>query len=301
MAFPYPEGEAYFKRSLLQYPGNDGTNITREVILGKNTNYNEIHDKDQGGPVKVHLQPVPLGQGRYMYLDLTVPVRAVYCRIAAKSCAYNEELCTYMMVDFRLRKGVKMRSRQSGTSYDIPYSYSRGLGWRAYETLCFDIPGIYAFLVLPQKMRNLDMGLYQTKVPGVELINLFGAGNVNPGKAAIANRTNVAFSRDIDLANVIRDNFGVDICWTPYTYDVWVFDMIQNIRALSLSFMPTAGPLASIAFTIFMTAMTDPDAFKVENILKLSPDTLAAVCTSAAAMKKSIPKGFAFTKFIKSE
>ena len=61
-------------------------------------------------------------------------------------------------------------------------------------------------------MRNLDKGLYQTTVVGEELINLFGVGNINTGQPAIKNRTTVKFSGDIDLASVIRDNFGVDIC-----------------------------------------------------------------------------------------
>ncbi|KAL8881225.1 MAG: hypothetical protein Q9198_001530 [Flavoplaca austrocitrina] len=278
MALPYPEGEVYFKRSLLKYPGfaidsndkdfysnvlvesvwntwynsnleipltkphiraklvsgygewynthfgvwdtqsacfgnkNDGTEITREVVLGKNKNFNSVRDKDQGGPDKSHLQPVTMGDEKYMYLDLTVPVRAVYFPVAASSSALNKELCTYLMVDFRLRKGVKMRSRQTGKTYDVPYSYSRGLGHRAYESLCFDIAGIYAYLVLPQKMRNLDKGLYQTTVVGEELINLFGAGNINKDQPAVKNKTTVSFSGDIDLASVIRDNFGVDIC-----------------------------------------------------------------------------------------
>ncbi|KAL8922318.1 MAG: hypothetical protein Q9208_005288 [Pyrenodesmia sp. 3 TL-2023] len=358
MALPYPEGEVYFKRSSLKYPGfaidtddktfyshalvetvwnswfnhndeakntkphvrakhvqglgmwyatlfgvwssqsalfgdsNDGTNITREVVLGKNTNFNEVRDKDQGGPYKVHLQPIPLGPERYMYLDLTVPVRAVYFPIAAKSSALNEDLCTYLMVDFRLRKGVKMRSRQSGKVYDVPYSYSKGLGWRAYESLCFDIPGIYAYLVLPHKMRSLDQGLYQTAVVGEELINLFGAENINDKAPAVANRTYVDFHREIDLAAVISDNFGVDICWTPYEYNVWVFDVLQNVVYLGLSFIPTAGPLCAVAFTIFISAVNDPEAFKAENILKLSPELLVAVVTSAAGMKKNMPKGF---------
>ncbi|KAL8882293.1 MAG: hypothetical protein Q9192_007608, partial [Flavoplaca navasiana] len=199
-------------QSALFSNSNDGTNITREVVLGKNTNYNSCRDKDQGGPDKIHLQPITMGNEKYMFLDLTVPVRAVYFPVAHKSSALNEELCTYLMVDFRLRKGVKMRSRQTGTNYDVAYSYTKGLDFRAYESLCFDVAGIYAYLVLPQKMRNLDKGLYQTTVVGEELINLFGAGNINAGQPAVKNRTTVNFSGDIDLANVIRDNFGVDIC-----------------------------------------------------------------------------------------
>ncbi|KAL8851248.1 MAG: hypothetical protein Q9198_011079 [Flavoplaca austrocitrina] len=61
-------------------------------------------------------------------------------------------------------------------------------------------------------MRNLDKGLYQTTMVGEELINLFDAGNINKDQPAAKNKTTVTFSRDIDLAGVIRDNFGVDIC-----------------------------------------------------------------------------------------
>lgn len=60
-------------------------------------------------------------------------------------------------------------------------------------------------------MRNVDKGLYQTTVVGEELINIAGAENINKWQPAVANRTSVGFSRDIDLAAVIRDNFGVDV------------------------------------------------------------------------------------------
>lgn len=61
-------------------------------------------------------------------------------------------------------------------------------------------------------MRSLDKGLYKTTVMGDELINLFGAENVNAGQAAVKNRTEVSFSGDIDLANVIRDSLRMGIC-----------------------------------------------------------------------------------------
>ncbi len=85
---------------------------------------------------------------------------------------------------------------------------------------------------------------------------------------------------------------------TPYEYKVWVFDVIQSATAVGLSLIPAVGPLLSIAFTIGISAITDPDTFKTENILTLSPEALAAVCTSAAAMRKNIPKGF-FTRIPK--
>ncbi|KAI4276153.1 MAG: hypothetical protein LQ337_002693 [Flavoplaca oasis] len=114
---------------------NDGTDITR-----KNQNFNSVRHKEQDRPNKVHHQPVTIGSEKHIYVDLTVPVRAVYFPIAPSSSVFNKELCTYFMDDCRLRKGVKMRSRQSVTTYDVLYSYSRGLGNRGYESLCFDIP-----------------------------------------------------------------------------------------------------------------------------------------------------------------
>ncbi|KAL8992389.1 MAG: hypothetical protein Q9169_007139 [Polycauliona sp. 2 TL-2023] len=323
MALPYPEGEVFSRRKLLKYPGfamdtddkafysnvlvetmwngyfnsgletvstkphiranyvtgfgewyttqfgvwgsqsvlfgdnNMGEDISREVVLGKNTNFNSIRDRAQGGPARFHLQPVTIGPEKYMYLDLTVPVRAVYFPLAHQASAVNNELCSYLMVDFRLRKGVKMRSRDSGKTYDVPFSYSHGLGIRAYESLCFDIQGIYAYLALPQKMRNLEKGLYQTAEAGNEVIILWGAGNINSAKAAIPKSSKVSFDGAIDLAKVISDNFGVDVCY--------------------------------------------PESFTAKNVLKLSPDTLVAVCSSAAAMKGNIPKGFSFTKFVKTK
>ncbi|KAL8926621.1 MAG: hypothetical protein Q9172_001696 [Xanthocarpia lactea] len=106
-------------------------------------------------------------------------------------------------------------------------------------------------------MRNLGKGRYQTTVVGEEFIILVGGGNIKHGQSAVKNSSKVAFTRSIDLANVIWDNFGVD------------------------------------------TYYNDPETFTAENILKLSPDTLLAVVTSAAAMKKNKSKGFPSKKIVK--
>lgn len=60
-------------------------------------------------------------------------------------------------------------------------------------------------------MRNMDKGLYQTTVPGEELINMLDSKNINEG-GYVESKKIVYFSRDIDLARVISDNFGVDVC-----------------------------------------------------------------------------------------
>ncbi|MCJ1227484.1 hypothetical protein MMC12_004140 [Toensbergia leucococca] len=274
---------------------DDGTGVFRQAVIKNNENFNETRDFDSSGTRKTRICAVPMGPEKYMYIDLTVPIRAIYFPIASKSSQVNENLCTYLMVDFRLRKGVKMRSRDSDSEHDVPYSYKDGLNFRAYQSLCFNIPGIYALLALPQQMRNMDKGLYQTTVKGEELINLWGAENINKGRVkygAPSNSTTIEFSRLIDLATVLLDNFGVDISWTPYEHSSWVLNFLQQVSTLGLAFIPIAGPLISVSFAVGLKAITDPDTFKSENVLGLTADVMAAVLATALAMKGNVPTSF---------
>jgi hypothetical protein len=43
-----------------------------------------------------------------MYIDLTFPIRAIYFPLAQKPSKVFPDLCSYLMVDFRLRQGVQM-------------------------------------------------------------------------------------------------------------------------------------------------------------------------------------------------
>ena len=82
---------------------------TRVVKIAPMNDGKELRDRANGGPNKVVIMPVPVKGGeRYLYMDLLVPVRAVYLPLAQNASDMNEDLCTYIMVDFRFRKGVEM-------------------------------------------------------------------------------------------------------------------------------------------------------------------------------------------------
>ncbi|KAL9098422.1 MAG: hypothetical protein Q9163_005913 [Psora crenata] len=272
----------------------DGTELKRRVISATNTNFNEIRDRDSGGPAKIRLCPIPMGPEKYLFLDLVVPIRAIYFPLASKASAVNQNLCTYLMMDFRLRKGVKMRSTTTGNVYDIPFDNSEGLGiknGRSYQSLIINVPGVYALLSLPPQLRNMEKGLYMAKKVGDELVNLVGAGSFGTGTPP-ENTITLGFHREIDLAQVISDNFGVDISWTPYEYDVWVFDFLQNVVTLGLGYIPIAGPLISVAFSVGLTAITDPEFFEADNVLGLTTNVLNAVLASALGMRDNLPSSF---------
>ena len=271
----------------------DGSELKRRVICKTNTDFNEIRDKDSGGPRKIRLCPVPMGPEKYVFIDLVVAVRAIYFPLASQASAINKDLCSYLMIDFRLRKGVQMRSVSTGKSYHVPFHIDDGLGKKehCYESLGINVPGVYALLSLPPQLRNRERGLYVAKEAGDELINLYGAGNFGLGTPP-ENTVTLPFHRDINLARVISDNFGVDVQWTPYEYSVWVLDFLQNVTTLGLGYIPVAGPLISVSFSLGLTAITDPDFFKADNVLGLTTNTMNAVLASALGMKDNLPPAF---------
>ena len=272
-----------------------GDNLKRQVICDTNTNFDEIRDNDAGGPRKTRLCPVPMGPEKYAFIDMVVPIRAIYFPLAAKAGAINQDLCSYLMVDFRLPKGVSMRSQWTGNRYFVPFNNEIGLGKgdRIYQTLALNVPGIYALLSLPPQLRNMDKGLYVAKVEGEELINLMGADSRT---GPPANTTHIKFYRDIDLVSVMADNFGVDVTWTPYEYSSWVAEFITNVTTLGLGYIPIAGPLISVAFSLGLTAITDPDFFKADNVLGVTTNVLNAILASSLNMKANLAPGFLGSK-----
>ena len=271
----------------------DGSELKRRIICGANTNFNEIRDRDKGGPEKVILCPVATGPEKYHFLDVSVPIRAIYFPLASRVSAVNEDLCSYLMIDFRLRKWVQVRDFLSGKTEDIKFYHEEGLYRldRSCQALCIDIPGVYALLSLPPQLRNREKGLYQAKETGDELFNLLDTHQFGCGTPP-ANSSTTYFQREIDLAKVISDNFGVNVEWTPYAFSVWVFDFIESVAAMGYGYIPIAGPLISVAFSLGLTAITDPEFFQQDNMLGLSATVMNTVVASGLNMRDNLPKGF---------
>ncbi|KAK9798009.1 hypothetical protein AB5N19_09656 [Seiridium cardinale] len=88
---------------------NDPGKTIRHVEIDSCANRVEFRDSQAGGPDKVCIVPIPVKpKERFMFIDLLVPVRAIYFPLAQKVDNIDPDLCTYLMVDFRFRKGVKM-------------------------------------------------------------------------------------------------------------------------------------------------------------------------------------------------
>lgn len=224
-----------------------------------------------------------------MCIDWNNPFRAIYFPLAHKAGPGYEDLCVYLMVDFRLRLGVQIWSPMSNCWLNETFDREKGLTDQHLDVMCFDLKGIYNYLSLPREMRNPKKDLYRAEKMGDELITMWGQQRQRPASSC---RTiaDLKFYRGIDLISVINDNFGVDVCWQPYEYSSWALDFITHIFELGIGFIPVVGPLLSVSFSVGIQAITDPDSFTLENNLELPLDILAAIASGGMEMRENLPE-----------
>ncbi|CAO1600292.1 MAG: hypothetical protein LQ349_009024 [Xanthoria aureola] len=281
-------------------PNKTGSGITRRVALGCNDNGNEARDFDSGGPHKVCIMPVRLGNEPFMFLDCTAPIRAVYFPLAHVCSEAFPDICSYLMVDFRLRETINFYSDIGiWNKWRLAWlSDTEGLGREHWNcSLVFDLQGIYHYLSLPRQLRHPDQGLYNAKSQADILISMVLDRAVTTGVSENVMKQReqkVAFNREMDLARVVSANLGVDLVWAPYEYSSFLFNLFTGIAELALGFIPVVGPLLSFGFSITVTAITDPDFFRADNLLDLKLDFLEAILDSGVRTKKYMTPGFSF-------
>lgn len=188
-------------------------------LMAPSRGNNEYKKRAAGGPPKVILTPVELFSDLpYMFIDLVFPVRTIYFPLAQKASADYPGLCTYLMVDFRLRKGVSMGwdidYKKDGKPYtrEVPFDNQLGLGARDTETLAVNIKGVYNYLMLPRQFRSADKGLYTATNPDDINIRMLSKYDTDtsayggfPLKADGSERwAEFAFSDKLDYAQIIK-------------------------------------------------------------------------------------------------
>jgi len=80
--------------------------VIKTKLPGKTEEYEK---RAKGGPLMTAVTPIKLDPNQpYMFIDLNVPIRAVYFPLAQKPSTMFPDLCSYLMVNFRMRQGVEM-------------------------------------------------------------------------------------------------------------------------------------------------------------------------------------------------
>ncbi|QPG95272.1 hypothetical protein C2857_007928 [Epichloe festucae Fl1] len=253
-------------------------------------NWNECRDLDSGGPRKYILRPVAIHHKdtQWLWIDATIPLRAIYFPVAQTTDQAFQNLCTYVVIDFRHRSELEI-SNLRGKFKKISVTPQSGLGWRDDLTWGFKVPDIIAFLTIPHKLRNPDQGLFKAKVRGDELVVCASSARTwNTGKTYQA----AAFFREMDVAKVLSATFGVEVGWRPYQYSSFIMKLVLQVVELGLGFIPGAGTILSVAFGIGVQLLQDPTSFRQENVLNLGAAVLDLLLESGGKSEKYLAPGF---------
>ena len=271
--------------------GNDrrGQNILRTFDAQPNQNRNEMRDLDSGGPARVVFRPVPLGTEEFVFIDMTQPIRAVYFPIAHRTEENLPNLCTYLMVDFRLRSEITLHhpTNPSGNRLYRP-DRTWGLHYDVYHTLGIHIPSLIESISWPRGLRGERANLYQSIPRGQETIfRLFDTDIRQRNTSARSN-----FVRLIDITTVISAHQGIDITYRPFAFRSFVADAIRQIISFGLGFIPGVGSLLTISFNVAFVLITDPDQFRNEFGPSLGLDIVAGLIESGQHFRNrsSLPR-----------
>ncbi|KAH7159050.1 hypothetical protein DER46DRAFT_627454 [Fusarium sp. MPI-SDFR-AT-0072] len=250
-------------------------------------NWNECRDHQRGGPRKYILRPVEIQDRntQWLWIDATIPLRAIYFPVAFVTDQAFQTLCTYVVIDFRHRDRIEMISN-TGVSRIITPTSHNGLGWHDGLTWGFNIPDIIAYLSISHKLRNPDYGVFNSKAWGQELV--VWTSSIPTWRSSFAITNHPHFFREMDFARILTATFGVEIGWRPYQYNPFLRDMLVRIAQLGLSFIPGVGPILSVAFGIGVQLLIDPDSFGRDNILDLTFAVLESVIDSGKRTQKFI-------------
>ncbi|GAB7332403.1 hypothetical protein MBLNU13_g04215t1 [Cladosporium sp. NU13] len=247
------------------------SDIKREIRIKLPGNTEEYEKRQKGGPLMTVMTPIELDPKEpYMYIDLIFPIRAIYFPLAQKPSSVFPDLCSYLMVDFRLRQGIAMYDDVEGFSltYEPPSTFLPELRdpMERYERALEE--GVKMVPRLPPS-TPMDFDLYA------------GLGN---------KPDNLSFK--LDLTKVLEGHLGVQVVWQPFDIPEPedANKLIVDVFEAGLCFIPVVGPLASNCFGLFIEIVKDPEAFKALNPFEMNGYLLADAAAAAEEIADSLPK-----------
>ncbi|RGP78705.1 hypothetical protein FLONG3_3160 [Fusarium longipes] len=253
-------------------------------------NWNECRDLHNGGPRKYILRPIRIHRSdtEWLWIDATVPLRAIYFPVAQQTDQAFPDLCTYVVIDFRHRRNMSITHMSGQHAIRFDATTHAGLGWRDSYTWGFHVPDTIAYLSVPHKLRNPDYRVFASKDRRDDLM-VFAFASTKWGGAAI---NTVGFFREMDLARILSATFGVEVGWRPYEASSFLRNLLISLVDLGLGFIPGVGPILSLAFGIALQLLEDPDSFSHDNILDINQTIMDNLTRSSKKYNKYLAPGF---------
>ena len=226
-----------------------------------------------------------------MFVDLTIPIRAIYFPVAQTSDDSFSDMCTYLMMDFTHETDIKINSNQSSSWWEITGNPTYGLDHRIYDTIVINMQDIYGLLSLPHQLRGPDVGPFISPIRGEEPIQMLDCHQINyRNDPSVCAPADINFLSDIDLVAIINANFGIDIKWRPFKESLGCLGFIEHLIEAGLSMIPGVGPLLSTAWSVGVTLIVNPGAFDAEYAADTTIDIITGLHESAKHSREFLPQ-----------
>lgn len=189
--------------------------------------------------------PMPTMEQRWVWMDLLAHVRAIYIPVAHSASPDHPNLTTWVQVNFAMDRSVPIwRGGEKFEKHEM--TKLKGLSISREETIGFDICGLIELLSVPRHFRKGNP--YTSKV-----IKIVPSNTVKTIKTTLT-YTHIG---DIGWTTIQKAHSGLDLMWKKADDKPWAEDFTKNLIVVGLGFVPGAGPLLSVCFSLAWTAIRD--------------------------------------------
>lgn len=239
----------------------------------KITDYKQIHGSFSGSTYwdlypwqekkMVALVPVmvPSKTDRYLWVDLTYPLRGIYIPKMHVALPQYKHMCRYSRLKFTARNEVTLKTDTKVGHLEIKPDRTWGWGVRAEWTARINTFDLAVVLTLPERMIKEE---YRDPYASVMLFPSSTVVLKKDGREKKDDREdeNMNPGNVIDLADLLSKQEGIPLQYATNEHDPhWFIKTIAGIAAVGAGCIPVIGPLLSVSIALTTDALTEPEKF----------------------------------------
>ena len=184
-------------------------------------------------------------------------IRAIYLPVAHAVSEEHPDLCSFVQINFALNRTVKFWYGE-GKFDDVKTDAVLGLPVNVQRTLALNPYKIIQLLTLPRQLRRDNC--YNLK-----LLKLQQGISLQPHPQTSKSYHN---GPDVAWTTIANGNFGLDLTWKPPNKSTWEENFIKNVLYIGVGFVPGAGPILQVMFSVGWQLIIQEDAEAAYSALK---------------------------------
>jgi hypothetical protein len=232
-------------------------------------------------PYYINFQ-LPTKTERYIYIDLSIPIRAIYLPLSFIADPGYEDFQSYIHLNFTALGGPLCISGtpETGDASYIDWSGDRKYGIESMygigSVMRIDTKYLYELLPIPRALRR------QGEI-GLNGIIVHGYGFINCNKPPIGGA--IIVSQAIKHSQVLSDNIGLHYVIPKTPPSSWLKSLLKSVIEIAANFIPVVGPLVAIASDLAIDLIEDPGRFAKRFGSELGENVVQALASGAIDYK----------------